>query len=348
MADIDHIKLLCRGVADWNAARGEAAFAPDLSHVEIRDAALRGADFRDAEFDGARLFDVDAREARFARARLNGVRADRVSFEGGDLAGVELKGADFTRCSFRNADLSRAVSFDLKIRHCDLRGAKLAGAELEAAHFYNSDLEGAVFDGAGLDAATFKRPRLDPALQERLAKAGARLALTGQVREDEWTLGRAGRGDGETFGRILYRNQVYWIGEGRWDFFISHASTDKDAVARPLADALRALGQRVWYDEFAIRLGDDLSRVIDFGTRSSLFGVFVISKAFFGRRWTEAEFAALKSKRMFVVRHGVGPEELAALRPELADRLSIATDVGPQRIAEALIAAIRAPRPEDG
>jgi len=78
MANIDHLRLLCRGIAVWNEARESAAFDPDLSHVEIRDASLRGADFRSAEFDGARLFNVDVQDALFRKARLNGLRADLI------------------------------------------------------------------------------------------------------------------------------------------------------------------------------------------------------------------------------------------------------------------------------
>jgi TIR domain-containing protein/pentapeptide repeat protein len=350
MADVDHLRLLCRGIAAWNEARATASFDPDLSHVEIRDVSLRGADFRATEFDGARLFNIDARDTLCCKARMNGVRADLATFAQSDLAGVELKGADFTRSSFRNADLSGAVTFDLKVRHCDLRHAKLFGAALEAAHFYNSDLAGAAFDDANLEAATLKRVRIDQHTAGRLTGAGARMALIDQVREDEWIdwdHHHGVNGRGESFGRILYRNQVYWISEGRWDFFISHASKDKDGVARPLAEALRDLGQRVWYDEFTIRLGDDLSRVINYGTQSSLFGILVVSKAFFGRRWTEAEAEALQNRRIFVVLHGVNVEELAALRPEMADRLTISTDAGAAHIAEALVKSIRTPRPED-
>jgi uncharacterized protein YjbI with pentapeptide repeats len=349
MANIDHLRLLCRGIAVWNEARGSAAFDPDLSHVEIRDASLRGADFRSAEFDGARLFNVDVQDALFCKARLNGLRADQVTFARSDLACVELKGADFTRSSLRNADLSGAVTFDLKLRHCDLREVRLTGAVLAAAHFYNSDLEGAAFDEADLESTTLKRVRINSQTVERLNAARVRMALVDQVREDEWIDWERYSLDGnrELFGRILYRNQVYWISEGRWDFFISHASTDKDDVARPLAEALRDRGQRVWYDEFSIKLGDDLSRVIEYGTQSSLFGVVVISKAFFGRRWTEAEVEALQGKRMFVVLHGVDVDELAAFHPEMANRLTISTDAGAAHIAEALVTSIRTPRPDD-
>ena len=48
------------------------------------------------------------------------------------------------------------------------------------------------------------------------------------------------------------------IAEKEWDVFISHASEDKDNVARPLAQALRAEGYRVWFDEFTLTVGDGL------------------------------------------------------------------------------------------
>jgi hypothetical protein len=38
-----------------------------------------------------------------------------------------------------------------------------------------------------------------------------------------------------------------------YDLFISHASEDKDALVRPLAESLRDLGLSVWYDEFELR-----------------------------------------------------------------------------------------------
>jgi hypothetical protein len=50
-----------------------------------------------------------------------------------------------------------------------------------------------------------------------------------------------------------------------WDVFISHASEDKDTVARPLAKLLEDKGLRVWIDEQQLRIGDSLSRKINDG-----------------------------------------------------------------------------------
>jgi len=49
------------------------------------------------------------------------------------------------------------------------------------------------------------------------------------------------------------------------DLFICHASEDKNEVARPLAEALRTKGLKVWYDEFTLTLGDSLDESIDNG-----------------------------------------------------------------------------------
>jgi hypothetical protein len=52
-----------------------------------------------------------------------------------------------------------------------------------------------------------------------------------------------------------------------WDAFISHASEDKDQIARPLYLQLQELGLRIWFDEFTLTVGDSLRRSIDKGWR---------------------------------------------------------------------------------
>ncbi len=48
---------------------------------------------------------------------------------------------------------------------------------------------------------------------------------------------------------FLY-NDIY---NKEYDVFISHASEDKEEVARPLAEVLRRNGLSVWYDEFELK-----------------------------------------------------------------------------------------------
>ncbi len=74
--------------------------------------------------------------------------------------------------------------------------------------------------------------------------------------------------------------------------FISHASEDKDAFVRPLAEALRKKFD-VWYDEYELKMGDSLRAKIDEGLRKADYGVVVLSPAFFTKKWTQAELDGL-------------------------------------------------------
>lgn len=84
----------------------------------------------------------------------------------------------------------------------------------------------------------------------------------------------------------------------KFDIFISHASEDKDAIVRPMAIFLERMGVRVWYDEFALKLGDSLSASIDKGLLDSKYGLVVLSKAFLKKNWTDYEFRSLLSKQV--------------------------------------------------
>ena len=113
-----------------------------------------------------------------------------------------------------------------------------------------------------------------------------------------------------------------------WDFFISHASVDKATTVRPLAELLLAGGARVWFDEFELRVGDDLRARIDDGLTRSRFGVVVLSNAFLeGRHWTENELSGLfaSQKRILPIWHHVSHDEVAGYSPMLAGRVALTT-----------------------
>lgn len=116
------------------------------------------------------------------------------------------------------------------------------------------------------------------------------------------------------------------------DVFISHASEDKDAIARPLAEFLRSFGVKVWYDEHLLRVGDSLSEVIDKGLVECRFGVVIISQKFLSKSWARRELAGLVAKEIAVgkvilpVWHGVDVATVRKVSPPLADRFALSTD----------------------
>ena len=119
--------------------------------------------------------------------------------------------------------------------------------------------------------------------------------------------------------------------EKEYDVFISHASEDKDDVARPLAEALRNNGLTVWYDEFELRIGDSLRRKIDKGIANSNFGVIVISRDFIDKGWTNYELDGLITRAvngeqtMLPVWHNITKREVINYSPSLADKLARST-----------------------
>jgi hypothetical protein len=115
------------------------------------------------------------------------------------------------------------------------------------------------------------------------------------------------------------------------DVFISHASEDKQEVARPLADALSTRGCDVWYDEFQLRLGDSLRRSIDKGLANSRFGVVILSPSFFAKNWPQYELDGLVQREMaggkviLPIWHKVSKNEVLSYSPSLADKLAMST-----------------------
>lgn len=117
--------------------------------------------------------------------------------------------------------------------------------------------------------------------------------------------------------------------EARFDVFISHATEDKESLVRPLATALAQHGFKVWYDEFELKLGDSLSKSIDYGLSNSAYGIVVLSKAFFSKNWTQYEFEGLIARQtvgekvVLPIWHGVSREDILRYSPPLADRLAL-------------------------
>lgn len=118
-----------------------------------------------------------------------------------------------------------------------------------------------------------------------------------------------------------------------YDFFISHASEDKNGFVRELAQVLQDSGARVWYDEFTLKVGDSLRRTIDRGLASSCYGVVVLSESFFEKEWPNKELDGLVAletsgeTRILPIWHKVSKDEVARYSPTLADKVALNTSL---------------------
>lgn len=130
--------------------------------------------------------------------------------------------------------------------------------------------------------------------------------------------------------------------EGRtWDVFLSHASEDKEAVALPLAQALKDRGVTVWLDRAELRIGDSLRRRIDRGIRSSRFAAVVLSEAYLSKGWPQYELDGIVTlsvggeQSLLPIWHDITRAQVMAHSPSLADKFARSTaDTDVHEIAE--------------
>ena len=136
------------------------------------------------------------------------------------------------------------------------------------------------------------------------------------------------------------------MGSMDYHAFLSHASEDKESVARPLADALGLLGLRVWLDELELTVGDSLRQGIDRGIGASKFGIVVLSPAFFRKNWTNLELDGLfarengSEKVILPVWHEVDRDSVFRYSPMLAGKFAVSTTEGIPKVAEQIYEAI--------
>jgi len=124
-------------------------------------------------------------------------------------------------------------------------------------------------------------------------------------------------------------------GRDESDVFISHASEDKDDVARPLYEELTNRGFKVWFDEAELELGDSLPAKIDAGLAGCRFGVVILSPHFFAKNWPRKELDGLAAREagtgekiILPIWHDVSEEDVRQRSPMLAAKLGISTAKG--------------------
>lgn len=133
-----------------------------------------------------------------------------------------------------------------------------------------------------------------------------------------------------------------------FDVFVSHASEDKDDFVRPLAEAMKESGLRVWYDEYSLSWGDRLRRSIDKGLASSKYGIVVLSPKFFEKEWPQRELDGLTAmelddgrKRILPLWHNIDAAGIKRYSPTLGDVVGIPTGIGIPTIVTRLLELVR-------
>jgi uncharacterized protein YjbI with pentapeptide repeats len=99
MANDEHLVVLRRGIAAWNAWRVAHDEVPDLSRAGLRGLDVSGFDLSRADLRDADLRGANCSNANLVGAHLEGANLFKAVFDGADLAGAVLYGAQFLNCA---------------------------------------------------------------------------------------------------------------------------------------------------------------------------------------------------------------------------------------------------------
>lgn len=129
------------------------------------------------------------------------------------------------------------------------------------------------------------------------------------------------------------------------DFFICHASEDKEEFVRELAQQLIRNGASVFYDEYSIKLGDSLTQKINEGLQNANYGIVVLSNFFFEKKWTNAELQSIFNKsvndgfKLLIIYHNIENDYVRNKFPLLADIKATTSAKGFEKVADELFEA---------
>ena len=257
-------------------------------------------------------------------------------------AGETKKEADIqARINRANDAAARTTSFS--IAQNELKKIERSTAELATVQKKRAEISGKIAAKAkSLSSYQERQSREDERERKKISDEQKRLIREREEHERKITSEIQSRGETWRIRPGATETQLV-----SYNFFISHASEDKDTFVRGLAETLRAKGATVWYDEFTLQVGDSLRREIDRGLANSRFGVVVLSKHFFSKEWPQRELDGLWSlevegaARILPVWHEISKDEVARYSPMLADKIALNTSVmGTDEIADRLYALI--------
>jgi len=99
MPNDEHLAVLRRGVAAWDAWRAQHDDATDLSRAGLRGLDLSRFDLSRADLRGADLRGTNCSAANLGGAHLEGANMFKAVLDNADLAGAFLYGAQFLNCA---------------------------------------------------------------------------------------------------------------------------------------------------------------------------------------------------------------------------------------------------------
>ncbi len=133
-----------------------------------------------------------------------------------------------------------------------------------------------------------------------------------------------------------------------YDLFVCYAHEDKDKFVKPLVKLLKANQVEVWFDEFSLSPGSSLRRSIDDGLTKSRFGIVVLSKHFFRKKWPQWELDGLVQRNnqnntniIIPIWLNVSEKYISQFSPSLANIIAIKSDGGLKYIVKQVLKILK-------
>jgi uncharacterized protein YjbI with pentapeptide repeats len=183
MANMEHLDILRRGLAEWNHWReSNPRIWPDLHGADLAEEKLDGANLKNtnllrANLEGASLVDANLRNANLKEANLRRASLIRADLQEANLYKARLQEAELERAILVHAILIKAeiektnFSFAIMGETSFDQGLILGGVGLDLVyHSHSAIIDVQVFDQASL--AVIQRPDLKRTIQRFFQNAG--------------------------------------------------------------------------------------------------------------------------------------------------------------------------------
>jgi hypothetical protein len=286
MANDEHVAMLKKGVAAWNAWRDENPnIFPDLSKETLTNAHLSRANLF-----GATLIETNLAGADLSRARLT-----FANLIGAKLPGANLSGADLILTNLSDANLTDAILIDdANLREANLFGTNLSGANLTDAILIGTILFRAKLTDANLTKARLHRTVFASTVLTEV-KGLDHCHHAGPSSIDFQTLERSSplpvsflRGLGLPDRLIDYLPSLLGEAIRHYSCFISYSSKDEAFAERLHAD-LQNKGVRCWFAPHDMPIGAKIIDALDEAIRLRDKVLLVLSEGAIASDWVEGE-----------------------------------------------------------
>jgi len=132
--------------------------------------------------------------------------------------------------------------------------------------------------------------------------------------------------------------------------FISHDSRDKAEIAAPIALGLQKLMCPVWYDEYSLKVGDNLRESIERGLKETKKCILILTPNFLSNTgWTKVEFDSVfapeiieRTGVVLPIWHNVSAKDVYEYSPSLANKKALNWSIGPEEVIRRLYNVILA------